>query len=115
MNRLDIQILYNRKESDMTRTLSIALIALVASVGAAFAMTPDAFMTDARSNIDHELPSQYALADRASVIMGARIHDCNTDLLMGAMIAAVGEASDVPVLTAIGMYLTIRGMTMCAV
>jgi hypothetical protein len=98
---------------DMTRALPIALIALALSVGASFAVPPEACVDNAMSSIDHHSLSQYTLADPANVTGGARNHSCSTIFVTGVMLTTAGQVLGFPALTAIGMYLTFQSTTIC--
>ena len=97
----------------MTRFLATASIALVLSVGASFATPPDAVMAGGTSTIGHDGLDQLTVTDLTRVAGGARRHSCRTDSVAGAVLTAAGQALGSPFLTAVGMHLTFRSMTIC--
>ncbi len=97
----------------MTRVLAIASIALVLSVGASFAMPPDAVMAGSTSTIGHDGLDRLTATDLTRVAGGARSHSCRTNSVAGALLTAAGQALGSPVLTAVGMHLTFQSMTIC--
>ncbi len=97
----------------MTRFSAIASIVLVLSVGASFAVAPDAPMAGGTSTTGHDGLDRLPATDLTSVVGGARRHSCRTDSVAGALLTAAGAALGSPFLTAVGMHLTFRSMTIC--
>ncbi len=97
----------------MTRFLTIALIFLALSVTASFAVPPDTVMAGNTPVIGHDGLDRLTATDLTSVAGGARSHSCRTDSVAGALLTVAGHALGSPVLTLVGMRLTIRSVTIC--
>ena len=97
----------------MTRFPAIALIALILSVGTSFAVPPDTVMAGNTPVIGHDGLDRLTATDLMSVAGGARSHSCRTDSVAGALLTGAGQALGSPALTAVGMLLTLRSVTIC--
>ena len=97
----------------MKQALPVALIALVSSVGVAFAEPPDAGTASSTTISGHDTSSQHGVTDLTSAFGGARSHSCRVNSVAGAILTAAGNATSNPTLIRVGMVFTAHSQTIC--